>query len=131
MLLEKRELFKRKNRTDLYNNYINDYEYLSDLCFEYQSTLKCLDTYIKETSSKKYLYTYLLNVKEMAEDPAVANICLKYKLCSTSKSFTASVEDHAKLYSNINTLSDIIGYMYSALALVDYLTDNGLTVRKS
>jgi hypothetical protein len=130
MFLKKRKFFKRDNRDFLYKNYQYSFNRLDIECQNFRHALKNLEAYIEKASNKKYIYEYLLTVRDSSEVSIGEEICLNFARLKNDRSkFT--LEDFIDFPVKLCKLAVAVDTIYSATDFVCYLNNNNLAIRRA
>ena len=128
MNLTNRELFKRKNRKQLYNIYDNVIEKAYELSNDYFNNLETLNEHKSEFRNNTYIWDMLGALEYNVTHSAY--LCSATR-CQHIKSTPYKVDTltYGVLIKDITKLSTANGQMHELFNIIEYLKTEELTIR--
>lgn len=128
MLISKKELFKRKNRTTLYHMYENSVSTLASLSEQFGAKLKTIRNMMNQYKNNSYIYDMLYRVADDM-DSSFYNCSLYVGQMIKSSSYIVDLRVYQSLDTHNARLLRAIGKMESIIDTVNYFERNELGVR--
>jgi hypothetical protein len=128
MNLTKRQLFKRKNRSQLYTIYEDTITAAYEIAERYESELTTLRNRKADFRSNTHIWN-ILNGTEL-DNTRTFESCAYIKCCSLKRNaVTVTVSEYQSINDDIYMLSKAIGNIRAVLDFVNYIERKELTVR--
>lgn len=128
MLIKKRKLFKRKNRSTLYHMYENEVHTLASLAERFEGKLKTIRELKHKYKNSEHIYN-LLSKMESNMNCSFYNCAFYEGQLIKSSSYIVDVNVYQSLPELIIRLIGAIGEMNSLIDTINYLERNELGVR--
>ena len=128
MLITKKELFKRKNRTTLYHMYENSANTLAVLAEQFEAKLRTIRSMMNQYKNNSYIYDMLSKVANDM-DSSFCNCSLYTGQLIKSSNYVVDLKAYQCLDAHHARLSRAIGKMESVIDIINYLERNELRVR--
>lgn len=128
MLISKKELFKRKNRTTLYHMYENSANTLASLAEQFETKLRTIRDMMNQYKNNNYIYDMLRKVADDM-DSSFYRCSLYIGQLIKSSNYFVDLRVYQCLDTHNARLLGAIGKMESIIDTINYLERNELGVR--
>lgn len=128
MLIKRKELFKRKNRSTLYHMYENDVNTLSSLAGQFEEKLRTIRSMMNNYKNNSYIYDMLCKVEDDM-DSSFYNCSLYVGQLIKSSNYIVDLRAYQCLDTHNARLLRAIGKMESIIETINYFERNELGVR--